>query len=218
MDMHDENPPKKQQTRNPGGPLPDSAEQAGNGARSPGATSEAPAQAPEQSASADLSTQLEAALAETAQCKDTLLRALADAENMRKRSSTELSNAHKYAVEGFASNLLAVKDTLEMALADKASTTEQLRMGVDLTLKNLSAAFDKAKVTEVNPLNQKFDPTLHQAVSQVDSDEPANTVVQVFQKGYVLQDRVLRPAMVAVAKPKSAQQLQTESPVESGGN
>jgi molecular chaperone GrpE len=76
---------------------------------------------------------------------------------------------------------------------------------VDLTLKNLAAAFDKAKVTELNPLHQKFDPNRHQAVSQLESDQPANTVVQIFQKGYLLQDRVLRPAMVAVAKPKGSQ-------------
>lgn len=153
----------------------------------------------------DLASQLEAALAESAQTKDALLRALADSENMRKHAQVDVANAYKYAIEGFATNLLPVKDTLELVLADNASTTEQIKMGVDLTLKNLAAAFDKAKVTELNPLNQKFDPNRHQAVSQLESDQPANTVVQIFQKGYLLQDRVLRPAMVAVAKPKGSQ-------------
>lgn len=153
---------------------------------------------------ADLTAQLQAALAESLQTKDALLRALADSENMRKHAQTDIANAHKYAIEGFATNLLPVKDTLETALADNASTTEQIKMGVDLTLKNLAAAFDKARVVELNPLNQKFDPNRHQAVSQIESDQPPNTVVQVFQKGYLLQDRVLRPAMVAVARPKGA--------------
>jgi molecular chaperone GrpE len=165
---------------------------------------------------ADLTAQLQAALAESLQTKDALLRALADSENMRKHSQNDIANAYKFAIEGFATNLLPVKDTLEMVLADNASTAEQIKLGVDLTLKNLAAAFDKAKVVELNPLNQKFDPNRHQAVSQVESDQPANTVVQVFQKGYLLQDRVLRPAMVAVARPKVAAP-QDEKPVERQG-
>ena len=164
----------------------------------------------------DLAAQLEAARAESAQTKDALLRALADAENIRRRSAAEVISASKYAVEDFAANLLAVKDTLEMAVNDKTSTTEQLRMGVELTLKNLAAAFEKAKISEIDPLNQKFDPARHQAVSHVDSDQPANTVTQVFQKGYLLQDRVLRPAMVAVAK-GTEKPPAAENPVESRG-
>ena len=183
-------------------------------ANAPVATSGA-APADEQTA-ADLNAQLQAALAESLQTKDALLRALADSENMRKHAQTDIANAYKYAIEGFATNLLPVKDTLEMALADNASTTEQIKLGVDLTLKNLAAAFDKAKVVEINPLNQKFDPNRHQAVSQIESDQPPNTVVQVFQKGYLLQDRVLRPAMVAVARPRVAAP-QGEKPVESKG-
>jgi molecular chaperone GrpE len=212
--MHDENPPQTQQPASPGR-APRDAAPAGDDSINPNESASTPQ---ETSGTADLHTQLQSALAELAQTKDGLLRALADVENMRKRSTTELANAHKYAVEGFASNLLPVRDTLEMALADKTSTTEQLRTGVDLTLKNLAAAFDKAKVIEINPLNQKFDPSLHQAVSHIDSNQPANTVVQVFQKGYKLQDRVLRPAMVAVAKGPAPQLRQSESPVESKGN
>ena len=165
----------------------------------------------------DIQAQLQAALADSAQAKDALLRALADGENMRKHAQSDLSNAYKYAIEGFAANLLPVRDTLEMALADNASSTEQIKLGVDLTLKNLASAFDKAKIVEVNPLNQKFDPNKHQAVSQVPSDQPANTVVQVFQKGYLLQDRVLRPAMVAVTMAKNNTEAQGEKPVESKG-
>jgi molecular chaperone GrpE len=212
--MHDENPPQSQQTPQRG-PTP-----ADDATPPPGNSDDNGRLSPDE-AGGDLNTQLDTVLGELAQTKDALLRALADVENMRKRSSTELASAHKYAVENFASNLLPVKDTLEMALADKTSTIEQLRMGVELTLKNLAAAFDKAKVKEINPQNQKFDPSLHQAVSHVDSDQPANTVVQVFQKGYVLQDRVLRPAMVAVAKgPSQSQQQfqQGKNPVESQGN
>src|SRR5450830_951506 len=108
----------------------------------------------DEQAATDLNTQLQAALAESLQTKDALLRALADSENMRKHAQTDIANAHKYAIEGFASNLLPVKDTLETALADNASTTEQIKLGVDLTLKNLTAAFDKAKLVELNPLNQ----------------------------------------------------------------
>ena len=216
--MPNENPAHTPHT-GPNGPMPSDGApsvEAPAGAPSP---STGESRTPQQSAgAADPDAQLQEALAEAAQAKEALLRARADLENMRKRSTTELANAHKYAIEGFASNLLAVKDTLEMALADQTSTTEQLRMGVDLTLKNLAAAFEKAKVAEVNPVNQKFDPTLHQAVSQVESDQPANTVTQVFQKGYTLQDRVLRPAMVAVSKPRPEQPAQRESPVESEGN
>lgn len=171
----------------------------------PGAESPASDPAPAGAADApvgavDGGSPLQAAQAEVAQLKDAWLRALADAENIRKHARADVANAHKYAIEGFASDLLAVKDTLEMALADKTSSADQIRMGVDLTLKNLATAFEKAKIVESNPLNQKFDPNLHQAVSQVDSNQPPNTVVQVFQKGYRLQDRVLRPAMVAVAR------------------
>lgn len=189
-----------------------------NGATAPERTPDSEGASPAgEAGAADPQTQLQAALAEAAQNRDALLRAMADIENMRKRAQTDLSNAYKFAIEGFATNLLPVKDTLEMALADDTSTAEQIKLGVDLTLKNLAAAFDKAKVVEVNPLNQKFDPNRHQAVSQVESAQPANTVVQVFQKGYLLQDRVLRPAMVAVAKGTDGGEQAGEKPVESKG-
>lgn len=133
---------------------------------------------------------------------DAWLRAKAETENVRRRAQEDITKAHKFAVEKFAGDLLAVKDTLEMALADQ--NLESLRAGVELTLKNLVSAFDKATVIEVNPVGEKFDPHKHQAMAMIDSDQPANTVVQVFQKGYLIADRTLRPAMVAVAKAKDA--------------
>lgn len=136
--------------------------------------------------------------------QDAFLRAKAETENMRKRAIQDVANAHKFAVEGFAAELLAVKDSLEAALAVDTATVESLKSGADLTLKQLTAAFEKYKLTEVNPLGQKFDPHRHQAIGMVESDAEPNTVVAVLQKGYVLHDRIVRPALVTVAKAKDA--------------
>lgn len=135
---------------------------------------------------------------------DAWLRAKAETENIRKRAVSDVANAHKYAVEGFATELLAVKDSLEAALAVETATVDSLKSGVELTLKQLSAAFEKSNITEVNPVGEKFDPHRHQAISMLPSDAAPNTVVQVLQKGYVLNERVIRPAMVAVAKAPDA--------------
>ena len=135
---------------------------------------------------------------------DAWLRAKAETENIRKRAVLDVANAHKYAVEGFATELLAVKDSLEAALAVESATVDSLKNGVELTLKQLCAAFDKFNLTEVNPAGQKFDPHRHQAISMVAAQAEANTVVQVLQKGYVLNDRVIRPALVTVAKAPDA--------------
>ena len=135
---------------------------------------------------------------------DAWLRAKADAENIRKRAQADITSAHKYAIENFASELLAVRDSLEAALATHNATLENLRSGVELTLKQLSSVFEKFKIVEVNPAGAKFDPHQHQAISTVEADQEPNTVVQVFQKGYLLNERVMRPAMVSVAKAKSA--------------
>jgi molecular chaperone GrpE len=132
--------------------------------------------------------------------RDSLLRARAETENVQRRSKEEVEKARKYGIERFAGELLAVKDALELALSTETATTEQLREGVTLTLKQLGAAFDKVKITEINPLGQPFDPNFHQAVQVIQSDAPANTCVQVFQKGYIINERVLRPAMVIVSK------------------
>ena len=139
---------------------------------------------------------------EAARLKDAWLRAKAETENVRKQAQNDLAKAHKYAIERFAQDLLTVKDALELSLATPNATTEALKDGVELTLKNLNAAFDKARIVEIDPTGEKYDPHRHQAMTMIESAEPPGTVVQVFQKGYLLNDRVLRPALVAVAKAK----------------
>jgi molecular chaperone GrpE len=135
---------------------------------------------------------------------DAWLRAKAEADNIRKRAQADVANAHKYAVEGFATQLLPVRDALEAALAADNASVHTLRQGVELTLKQVDSAFDKFAVREINPVGEKFDPHRHQAMTTVESDKPANTVVHVLQKGYTLNDRILRPALVTVSKPTGA--------------
>ena len=150
----------------------------------------------------DIAVLLSKAEAEAAELKDAWLRARADVDNVRKQAAADLARAHKYAIERFAGDLLAVKDALESSLGAENASTEALRAGVELTLKQLASAFEKAQIVEIEAAGRKFDPHRHQAMAMIDSPEPAHSVVQVFQKGYLLNDRVLRPAMVAVAKPK----------------
>lgn len=135
---------------------------------------------------------------------DAWLRAKADADNIRKRAQIDVANAHKYAVDGFATELLAVKDSLEAALTTETPSINNLKSGVELTLKQLTAAFEKNGLAEIHPVGEKFDPHKHQAISMVDADAEANTVVAVLQKGYQLHDRVVRPALVTVAKTKNS--------------
>jgi len=143
---------------------------------------------------------LEARLAEMS---DAYLRAKAETENIRRRSEEEIAKARKYAVENFADSLLPVKDSLEAAIAIQAATPEQLLEGVHATLRQLAAALERNKVLEINPpASTKFDPHQHQAISMVPAEQEANTVVAVLQKGYLIADRVLRPALVTVAAPK----------------
>jgi molecular chaperone GrpE len=137
---------------------------------------------------------------------DAWLRAKAEADNIRKRAQIEVASAHKFAVENFASELLAVKDSLEAALATDNVTIESLKSGVELTLRQLNAVFEKFNLTEINPVGQKFDPHRHQAISTVETDAEPNTVVQVLQKGYLLHERVIRPALVTVAKARQPAQ------------
>ncbi|MES2354499.1 MAG: nucleotide exchange factor GrpE [Pseudomonadota bacterium] len=151
----------------------------------------------------DLEKQLSDALSEAGKLKDALLRAAADSDNMRKRAQTDISNAHKFALENFSNALLPVKDSLEAALGIENATVESYKNGVDLTLKQLDNVLSKFNITEINPVGEKFDPHRHQAMAMVDSEQNANTVVAVMQKGYSLNDRVLRPALVTVAKPKT---------------
>ena len=150
----------------------------------------------------DIAALLQKVEAEAAELRDAWLRARADIDNIRKQAAADVAKAHKFALERFATELLPVKDALESALAAKGASTDALSAGVELTLKQLNSAFEKARIVEVDAAGRKFDPHKHQAMAMVESPEPPNTVVQVFQKGYVLNDRVLRPALVAVSKPK----------------
>ena len=134
---------------------------------------------------------------------DAWLRAKAEGENIRRRAQEDISKAHKFAVEKFAGELLAVRDSLEAALAVPEQTVDSFKSGVELTLKQLVSAFEKNALLAVNPVGEKFDPHKHQAIGMVDSEQESNTVVTVLQKGYLIAERTLRPALVMVAKPKS---------------
>jgi molecular chaperone GrpE len=132
------------------------------------------------------------------------LRLQAELENLRKRSERDLVQAHKFALEKFAAELLPVRDSLEMgvaAAAEDSASVAHLREGSELTLKMLTSAFEKFNVKEINPLNEKFNPEYHEAMSmQERADVEPNTVVTVVQKGYLLNDRLIRPAMVIVSR------------------
>ncbi len=141
--------------------------------------------------------------AKSAELADQYLRAKADVENARRRAEDEVAKARKFAVEGFADSLLPVVDSLEAGLNIKDVTLEQIRDGAQATLRQLLAALERNKVIAINPAAaSKFDPHMHQAISVVPSEQEANTVVTVLQKGYLISDRVLRPALVTVSAPK----------------
>ncbi len=141
--------------------------------------------------------------AKSADLADQFLRAKAEAENARRRAEDEIAKARKFAVESFADSLLPVADSLEAGLAIKDATPEQIREGAEATLRQLKSALERNKVLEINPgLGSKFDPHQHQAISMVPSEQEANTVVSVLQKGYLIAERVLRPALVTVSAPK----------------
>ncbi len=141
--------------------------------------------------------------AKSADLADQFLRAKAESENARRRAEEEISKARKYAVESFADSLLPVCDSLEAGLAIKDATPEQIREGAQATLRQLKSALERNKVLEINPgAGTKFDPHQHQAISMVPAEQEANTVVSVLQKGYLIAERVLRPALVTVAAPK----------------
>ncbi len=135
---------------------------------------------------------------------DAWLRAKAETENLRRRAQEDIAKAHKYAAERFASEMLPVKDSLEAALADENATVENMKSGVELTLKQLSTAFERSGLAEINPLGEKFDPHCHQAISTLEHEGEANRVINVLQKGYALNERVIRPALVVVSKSKGA--------------
>lgn len=184
-------------------------EQAEQGAQTQTVTAETEAQA--QSAAAEagakqeavpsLAERLAAAEAKAGEMQDAYLRAKADAENIRRRAQEDVAKAHKFAIENFAEALVPVKDSLEMALKLDTPSVESLKEGVEMTLKQLSSAFDKNRLVEINPVpGEKLDPMKHQAISMVPAQQDANTIVSVLQKGYMIADRLLRPALVTVAQ------------------
>lgn len=151
-----------------------------------------------------LQAALEAAEAKAQDNWDKVLRATAEAENARRRADREVAAAHKYGVERFAKELLGVRDSLELGLKSAESpdaSAESLKEGMSLTLKQLVSAMDKMSITQIDPVGQPFNPDHHEAVTMLENGDVApNTVIEVMQKGYLLSDRLLRPAMVVVAK------------------
>lgn len=148
---------------------------------------------------------LRAAELKAAEHHDAWLRAKAETENVRRRAQDDINKAYKFASEKFAGELLAVIDSLEAALASDNQSAESLHAGVELTLRQLNSAFEKSNIVAIDPLGEKFDPHKHQAISQIEAPDAAtepNHVLNVLQKGYMLNERILRPAMVVVSKAK----------------
>lgn len=143
--------------------------------------------------------ELEAQLAEQ---QAAVLYVKAEGENIRRRAFEDIDKARKFALEKFAGELLAVKDSMDAALGVENATVESYKDGVELTAKQLLNVFEKFNIAEINPMGEKFDPNKHQAISALESDAEPNTVLTVLQKGYTLNDRVLRPALVMVSKAK----------------
>ena len=146
--------------------------------------------------------QIEELNAQLAEAQAAVLYAKAEGENIRRRAFDDIDKARKFALEKFSGELLAVKDSLDGALAVENATLESFKNGVELTAKQLLSVFEKFNIAEVNPLNEKFDPNKHQAINAIESDIEPNTVLTVLQKGYTLNERVLRPALVMVSKAK----------------
>ncbi|CAG0938558.1 Protein GrpE [Gallionellaceae bacterium] len=160
----------------------------------------------EQAAQAEVMPSLEESLKQ-AELKaqehyDAWMYAKAEGENIRRRAQEDISKAQKFAVERFSNELLAVMDSLQAGLAVQTENVESFKSGMELTLKQLTSAFEKFSIKEVNPVGEKFDAHKHQAIGMVESEQEPNTVVSVMQKGYTLHDRILRPALVMVAKAK----------------
>jgi molecular chaperone GrpE len=171
------------------------AEAANGGAGAANAVQQEPSAPSASSSQADLE-------ARHAELSDAYLRAKAETENTRRRADEEVGKARKFAVESFAESLLPVKDSLEAAIATPEASPEQILAGVHATLRQLAAALERHKVIEVNPAaGTRFDPHQHQAISVVPAAQEPNTVVAVLQKGYLIADRVLRPALVTVSAP-----------------
>ncbi|HUH36804.1 MAG TPA: nucleotide exchange factor GrpE [Spongiibacteraceae bacterium] len=169
----------------------------------PGVATAAGAEQPEQDV-AQLRQQLEEARQQAAEARDQALRAVAEADNVRRRAEKDIENARKFALERFAGEMVGVVDNLERALEAASGEHAQIKPlieGVDLTLKNLLTVLNRFQITQIDPVGEPFDPQFHEAMSMVESrDAEPNTVLHVVQKGYVLNGRLLRAAMVVVAK------------------
>jgi molecular chaperone GrpE len=148
----------------------------------------------------DLPQQLQAARDQAAENYELYLRARADLENARRRALDDIAKTQKYAIEAFAEALVPVADSLERALQFASTDAARLQEGVQITLKQLQAAFERARLSEINPVGEKFDPHRHQAISIVPAGGRPNHVVAVLQKGWMIADRVLRPALVTVSQ------------------
>ncbi len=167
----------------------------------PGITSDATIQTSEiKGPQPSLEQLLKEAEIKSAEHHDAWMRAKAETENIRKRSQSDITNAHKYAIENFSTELLSVMDSLEAALTVENASVENFKNGIELTQKQLISVFEKFNIKVIDPTGEKFDPHQHQAMCIVDSDSAPNTVVQVMQKGYKLHDRIIRPALVSVSK------------------
>lgn len=158
---------------------------------------------PQASDEPSLEEQLSATEAKLAEMHDAFMRAKAEGENIRRRAQEDVSKAHKFAIESFAEAMVPVRDSLEMALKVETPSIESLKEGVEMTLKQLTSAFEKNRLVEIMPVQgDKLDPMKHQAVAVVPAEQEANTVVNVLQKGYMIADRLLRPAIVTAAQAK----------------
>ena len=152
-----------------------------------------------------LESKLAIAEKQAAEMQDSFLRAKAEGENIRRRAQEDIAKAHKFAIENFAQSMVAVKDSLEMAMKTDVPSVDSIKEGVDATLRQLKQVFEQNKIFEVVPeQGEKLDPMKHQAIQMVESDQDPNTIVSVLQKGYTLADRLLRPAVVVVAAPKKS--------------
>jgi len=170
---------------------------------SPDNLAQATAEAASEQAPQDLAAQVAELQAKNAELADLYLRAQADVQNARRRADEEIAKSRKFAVKSFAESLLPVIDSLEAGLAIPNATVEQIREGSEATLRQLKSALERNKVVEINPAaGTKFDPNQHQAISMVAAEQEANTVVTVLQKGFLIAERVMRPALVTVAAPK----------------
>jgi molecular chaperone GrpE len=193
MENTQENPTSQNPT-----PADETARQAAEATAPQDAAASAAAETPVTAEQAALAE----AQAKIAELQESFLRAKAETENVRRRAQEDVAKAHKFAIESFAEHLLPVVDSLEAAVAHSSDDLQKVREGVELTLRQLTGALEKGRVVALNPVGEKFDPHRHQAISVVPADQEPNTVVAVLQKGFVIADRVLRPALVTVAAPK----------------